>query len=407
MKKECVYAYSVESGHNTRSVTNWNIWQQWYAVHGEQKKPTNMPVSEWTVVVRNEFDAFLHSKLAKDNFDNPEAHEEALEEQITWFWQHHDTFIEQSIAKGNGTKMVTKILRPIVQMANRVYRETGFHIGGYAWHPDVGASIFVGTKTLEKVKSTNGTQMLAQANDIGSCRFSVAKLVERKVEAELAELYRHCIVKKESRDRHRAILPRVFAYDMNRVFENEEGGVPKLTFSNFVECAWKHQVRVKNWPAGVPFLNIGVMSKKGYMAGVDMLNKYKAGDLNKICGPRIQQIEEAVSGEDIHNNLLYFEIERWTDEERKLGVHQLSTIPVVSDTENNTVAFVAHSSSYRIRVGDAEPEHAVEHDAGTTTKDSGALALFASDSDDDDTPQQHIDDPGPSRRSNDQGRSAW
>lgn len=49
----------------------------------------------------------------------------------------------------------------------------------------------------------------------GSCRFSVAKLVERKVEAELAELYRHCIVKKESRDRHRAILPRVFAYDMS------------------------------------------------------------------------------------------------------------------------------------------------------------------------------------------------
>lgn len=211
---------------------------------------------------------------------------------------------------------------------------------------------------------------------------------------------------------------------LDRVFENEEGGVPKLTFSNFVERAWKHQVRVKNWPAGVPFLNIGVMSKKGYVVGVDMLNKYKAGDLNKICGPRIQQIEEAVSGEDIHNNLLYFEIERWTDgvlhysylfswlvtlslEERKLGVHQLSTIPVVSDTENNTVASVAHSSSYRIRVGDAEPEHAVEHDAGTTTKDSGTLALFASDSDDDDTPQQHIDDPGPSRRSNDQGRSAW
>lgn len=77
-----------------------------------------VPVSEWTVVVRNEFDAFLHSKLAKDNFDNPEAREEALEEQITWFWQHHDAFIEQSIAKGKGTKMVTKILRPIVQMVS-------------------------------------------------------------------------------------------------------------------------------------------------------------------------------------------------------------------------------------------------------------------------------------------------
>jgi hypothetical protein len=44
-----------------------------------------------------------------------------------------------------------------------VYCETGFHIGGYAWHPDVEPTIFVGTKALEKVKATNGTQMLTQA----------------------------------------------------------------------------------------------------------------------------------------------------------------------------------------------------------------------------------------------------
>ncbi|KAF9070189.1 hypothetical protein BDP27DRAFT_1362769 [Rhodocollybia butyracea] len=141
-----------------------------------------------------------------------------------------------------------------VQRNSACHRETGFHIGGYAWHPDAGASIFAGTKSLEKVKATNGTQMLTQAEDIG-LQIVVTQLVEHKVGVE------HCL------------------------FENEEGGVPKPMFSNFVERAWKYQVRVKNWPVGVPFLNIGVRLKKGYVTGVDMLNKYKAGDLNKICGP--------------------------------------------------------------------------------------------------------------------------
>lgn len=35
------YVDGMDGQASTRSVTNWNIWQQWYAVHGEQKKPTN------------------------------------------------------------------------------------------------------------------------------------------------------------------------------------------------------------------------------------------------------------------------------------------------------------------------------------------------------------------------------
>ncbi|KAF9026990.1 hypothetical protein BDP27DRAFT_1376104 [Rhodocollybia butyracea] len=360
-------------GSPTRSVTYWNIWQQWYGVHGQQKKPQNMPVSEWTGVVRNELETFLHSKLSDKDFDKPEARERALEEQTNWFWEHHDALIGETIARGKGNGMVTKILWPIVQMANRVYRETGFHIGGYAWHPDAGSHIFVGTQTLQKVKATKSTQMLSQVDDIG-LQIAVAKLVERKVDSELAELYRHCIAKKEPRDRHRSMIPRIFTYDLNRIFE--EGDVPKLNFANFVESAWKHQVRVTNWPAGVAFLHVGVRTKKGFVTGVSALNKYKASDLTKICGPRMEQIQQAVNGKEVDEDLHYFEIERWTDEERALSKDQWSTIPVVSDTANNTVVSVAHSLLY--------------HKEGGITKDT-VVSLFADDSDDDDLPGGRID----------------
>lgn len=98
---------------------------------------------------------------------------------------------------------------------------------------------------------------------------------------------------------------------IDRIFE--EGSVPKLNFSNFVNSAWRHQVRVKNWPVGVPFFHVGVRTKKGFATGVGALNKYKASDLTKICGPRIEQIQQTVDGEEVDPNLHYFEIERWTD----------------------------------------------------------------------------------------------
>jgi hypothetical protein len=77
-----------------------------------------VPVLEWTGVVHNELEIFLHSKLLDEDFDKPEARERALEEQINWFWERLDALIGETIARGKGKAMVTKILRPIVQMVS-------------------------------------------------------------------------------------------------------------------------------------------------------------------------------------------------------------------------------------------------------------------------------------------------
>lgn len=76
---------------------------------------------------------------------------------------------------------------------------------------------------------------------------------------------------------------------------------------------------------------------------------------------------------------------------------QWSTIPVVSDTANNTVVSVAHSSLYRMFVADVDKE-------GGITKDT-VVSLFADDSDDDDLPGGRIDS-RLSRESSERGRSA-
>ncbi|KAF9061111.1 hypothetical protein BDP27DRAFT_1429328 [Rhodocollybia butyracea] len=383
---ELCYKY-VDGGdsRSTRAVTYWNIWQQWYSIH--------VPVSEWTGVVRKELDTFLHGKLDDEDFDSPEAQEEALEEQINWYWEHHNALIGDMIAKGRGSTIATKILRPIVQMVSN---------SSYLL---LAVLLTFKSRQIEPIHlrrdqgTGEGQGYKRHADVLSGSRHCLAQLVERRVESELAELYQHCIaMTKEPRDHLRAILPRILAYDLSCIFD--KGDVAKLNFANFVASAWKHQVRVKNWPVGVPFFQVGVKAKKGFMTGVAVLNRYKASDLNKICGPRMEQIRQAVDGEEGNDNLQYFEVERWTDEERTRSRLQWSTIPVVSNTENKTIVSVAHSESYRMVHGDTGKE---EENGASRGHVSPTLSLFANDSDD----HHHRDciDSRPARTSTGPGQS--
>ena len=75
-------------------------------------------IGEWTQTVRDEMNAFLHSKLPDEKFDDPVAREEAFQEQIDWYWSHYDNFIQESKAKGKGDAMTRRVLRPIIQMVS-------------------------------------------------------------------------------------------------------------------------------------------------------------------------------------------------------------------------------------------------------------------------------------------------
>ncbi|KAJ3792205.1 hypothetical protein GGU11DRAFT_760951 [Lentinula aff. detonsa] len=261
----------------------------------------------------------VESMLSDEEFSDPAARENALQEQADWFWARFDSFVEDSKGKGKwGDAMTRRILEPIIQMSNRVYQETGFHIGGYIYHSEIGASIWVGTKALQRVKATNGTQMLTQARHIGT------KIAH--VDAELAALHGHCCVKSNAQQRNRHILPMIFAYNAKRIFE-KDSDVNKLQPTTFIDNAWRDKVHIVNWPPGVPFYKQGVTTKKGFVAGVQKVTDFRVPDLAKICDPRIAQIEREVKKEEDSENmpLPYFEMVPWNDEAR--GNYRAVSIP--------------------------------------------------------------------------------
>ncbi|KAJ3791447.1 hypothetical protein GGU11DRAFT_761599, partial [Lentinula aff. detonsa] len=90
------YKYANGNLRVTCSASIWNIWQAWYGVHGEKKRPSNVKINEWTSVVRDEMNEFLHSKLSNEEFSDPAAH---------------------SKGKGKwGDAMTRRILEPIIRM---------------------------------------------------------------------------------------------------------------------------------------------------------------------------------------------------------------------------------------------------------------------------------------------------
>ncbi|KAJ3709593.1 hypothetical protein DFJ43DRAFT_1044743 [Lentinula guzmanii] len=291
-----------------RDLNHWNIFESWYKHHGEQQKPENLSLGEWTKVVRDGFNAFLKSKLSDAELEDPEARSEALKDQIEWYEANLETYIKSQKQSGKMGKMLKRILCPVIDMSQKIYRETGYEIGGYAIHPQSESVVWVGTDTLESVKTTHGTQMITQSN----CRTCPHRLLKADMVVSVQKMVENNI------DKH-LIDSGAFNFEPS-----------KLQPTLFVDNAWRAKCRIVNWPVGVSFLNCGVKTSNGFEKGVLAVRDYKTPAIGKIAQPRMAQILRAVNNEkDEEDEEPYFEMVGWSD-----------------DTEGNIVVAVSHSEAY-------------------------------------------------------------
>ncbi|KAJ3851974.1 hypothetical protein EV368DRAFT_82997 [Lentinula lateritia] len=327
---------------DTRAQDLHDVWSIWYAVHGEKKRPDGISTEDWKAMVCNEMNTFLRSKLPANDLGNSDACKAALHEQFDWYYENFRNFIQGVKSKEDSDDAVVhQTLHPIVQMCNRLHQEKGFHVGGYACHPDLGSYIWVGTEALERIKAVRGTQFLVRAKDIGR-RIVAQDMISQEIDTDLANLRSHCEVQTDTRTRNRHILPLIFTFDAKQILQDEKEAV-KLQPTHFVENAFSAKVRIINWPVGVPFYKYGVQTKDGFVAGVNRITDFSARDLSKICVPRIAEIERDVKGQGEP----YFEMKSWTEDEKNLSLSDQAALALVSDTEGTVIVKVADSQSYR------------------------------------------------------------
>ncbi|KAG6912647.1 hypothetical protein DXG01_013118, partial [Tephrocybe rancida] len=67
-----------------RATTPWGAYQAWYGVHGERKKPNDMPKEEWAGIVSFEYNKYCDENLGPLSKD-PDARADLLKPELEWY----------------------------------------------------------------------------------------------------------------------------------------------------------------------------------------------------------------------------------------------------------------------------------------------------------------------------------
>ncbi|KAJ3757303.1 hypothetical protein EV360DRAFT_84132 [Lentinula raphanica] len=330
----------------------------WYAEKGDQKRPPKMLQAEWNAHVAKTYHEIVDKTLKPADRKNEELLLKLFAEQVEWYESQLDAFREKKNAEGKRAVNVQKLLEPIYGMGKKIFKETGAHLLGHLIITDHGArgkthSVSWGcTSVVEQVIRDHSIDLRTQLTDIEA-------LIRRKemkncgVDQKLGELAVSCSTKatdKTIRDRNRRAIPAIFTYDTERVAGTK---TPKLAPAQFSEHAYQYHVRIINWPVGVPFFN----------ADGQTVHKMSCPNLRKVAVPRIAQVFQDANFDVRESdkteleqalNQKCFEIVSWEDDEIEMALEDQARIPIVQDTNGDTLITVSFSTEYQKAIGGEE-----------------------------------------------------
>ncbi|KAJ3816853.1 hypothetical protein F5880DRAFT_1618849 [Lentinula raphanica] len=336
------WRYLNETIFVSRETNPWNAFQSWYGVHGDYQRPKSMEPAEWTAFVAKKYQDIVDSKLRPEDRHNKDLKCDLFAEQIKWFEEHHDAYVDKKKVEGKFQGTVKSMLKPVFALGKHLYRNTGAHLLGHLVLTDRDAqrksrSVTWGcTDVVKQVIEEHAVDLRTQLTDIETL-LRGKEMKMRGISKELAKLSTACLKTQTDsgpRDRDRRVISASFVYDVDRCI-----GIKtiKLTPGQFVMHAYKFHVRVINWPVGLPFFNTGLGD----------LHSMSAIDIKKIAGPRIAQISREVNGEEDDEVEKCFEVVKWNDDEIELWLEDQAKIPIVLDTEGKAVVTVSYSSCYK------------------------------------------------------------
>ncbi|KAJ3964256.1 hypothetical protein EV361DRAFT_979691 [Lentinula raphanica] len=354
-----------ERTYTVRNVSSFNAYQAWCRVHGEYVQPDDMDVQDWNRFVAAQYCDILETKLQDEDRDDEELRRNIFADKISWYEEHHDAFIEKKKVEGKFRGTVKSMLKPLYALGIQMYRNVGAHLLGHLVITDPDAdsrsrSVSWGcTEVVKQVIEDNAVHLPTQLTDIEMMlRFidTFAHGQKKFICGELMKNWRNCglLASRPKPSQQEIVIVEWFhavlhmilcqLYDFyaspqERCTGSKSSG---LSPGQFVKNAYKYHVRVINWPVGIPFCGV---------KPVEDLHAMSCTDIKKVTGPRIAQIMHKVNGgEDDDEVEKCFEVVSWDEDESKLSLEDQARVPIVSDTQGNTVVTVSYSETYQKEV---------------------------------------------------------
>ncbi|KAL0569800.1 hypothetical protein V5O48_012168, partial [Marasmius crinis-equi] len=309
---------------------------------GPNEKPENWTTQQWTTFISEEYDKEVEARLpdAEDRAD-PHQVREAMMEFVVWAEAGLMAYLEEAKSDPRkASRLLRKTTTLFMQMAQRVYKEQGVHIFGFALPTREGNTsmgqgiLWGGTPEFAAVKSWLGSQVSRTLEDL-SAAFHMLQMEQSENAGLVAHLYLQLPTKDRETPKSRLKrLIRLFISDDTKKLCGREIHIPSL-----VKKAFKYKLVLRNWP----HKDIAI---PGFNCDLSNLN---TPALRSIAQPRIDFIKKTAENtlEPDDPCLQHICVELWDEDDRNLSFMSQRNVAVVTDINGETLVKAEASESWQ------------------------------------------------------------
>ncbi|KAJ3720658.1 hypothetical protein C8R42DRAFT_722343 [Lentinula raphanica] len=307
-----------------------------------------------------------------------------MKKEMDWAKNRLNKFIGGAKDSGKITVNIKSMIQPALILGERLYETAGIHLIGWVISTErdrMGRSLsafFAGDEIGKAAKQRFGSKMDTQLHDL-EMMFRQVEMDERSSNRELSELMTETLRKgsEQRKDRELRVLGAIFKYDIKQLL----GEPVKISLNNFSTKAWKHHIRIKNWPVGAAFPKVGEETKEGNEK--KSLKSLPTHHIRMAFEPRMAHLQreyDALLNQVPPNapeiQAVMYELEYWTEDEVELRTEEQGNVPLVIDVNGKTIVKVSDVDDWVESVGDSRKDL---HQG----KKRGKVALYEDDEDED------------------------
>ncbi|KAL0571579.1 hypothetical protein V5O48_010385 [Marasmius crinis-equi] len=379
-----------------REINPWNAYCSWYHKEGPDMKPEDWTAQEWTTYISEQYDNELAQRLSVEDRKDRQEVREAMKEFIEWQQERLAAYVEE--AKSNprkSSRLLQGIVTPFNQSAQRVWKEQGVHIFGFALptrdnNRSMGQGLlWGGTPEFAAVKERLGSQVSRTLEDL-TATFHILQMEQ----SENAGLVAHLYLQLPARDKE---TPKARLLRLLREFvryDSLEACGTEVHLPSFVDKAFKHKLVLRNWP----HKDIGIPGANGYR-----IASLPTRALQALVNPRVEFIRKTAENrlEDDDPCHIHLRVERWDEDDINATFMSQRHVGVVTNKKGKALVKAKETASWKKELLATEGVESEMETAASTGaakgkgkgKGKAAAAPYPSDdSDDSDNDDDDVDD---------------
>ncbi|KAK7438739.1 hypothetical protein VKT23_017869 [Stygiomarasmius scandens] len=202
-------------------------------------------------------------------------------------------------------------------------------------------------KEYENMKVAFPSQITSQLHDVGILLGGehIKVQIGSAVSAELKSLVLTAAEVGNDRDCERGLVPKILLYDIGSLGIKHPARFPWKNFSNY---AYKHQIRIMNWPEDLAAPGAGLKDVNQAVS--------KTGGPSSLTATRIEELlwlRDAWARKDAnptppeHITSKALRVVSWSDEEKNLSPEKQKDVALVKCSDGRTLTSVLNSKQWR------------------------------------------------------------